>query len=188
MALLRPVPGLVIMQPRNEALMAMMMETARTCGKPVVLRYPRGTSPGMEIPDDPKSLEIGSAEVLEEGAEIQIWALGDMLEIAVEAAEKLRSDGFSVGVTDPRFIKPIDRTLLVRQAAEARVFCTIENGVVTGGFGEGVEMVLREIGFTGRVVKFGWPDEFVTHGKVPELLNKYDITADAVVRAAGKLD
>jgi 1-deoxy-D-xylulose-5-phosphate synthase len=120
-ALLRPVPDLIFMQPKDEPELCHMLKTAFDCGKPAVIRYPRGTGPGHEVPETFETLEIGKAEVLRQGKTVQFWALGDMLPLAESCADQLREKGIEAGVVNPRFIKPLDEALLKQQAAEARV-------------------------------------------------------------------
>jgi 1-deoxy-D-xylulose-5-phosphate synthase len=125
----------------------------------------------MELPDEPAPLPIGRAEVLREGGPVQFWALGDMLGIAERAADLLAAGGVTAGVVDARFVRPLDEDLLRRQAPRTRVIATLENGIVTGGFGSGVGERLAAMGFSGRILTFGWPDAFVPHG-APDLLRR----------------
>ena len=102
--------------------------------------------------------------VLRPGVEVQLWALGTMVADARVLADRLAAEtGFSVGVVNARFAKPIDATLLVRQARSARLIVTLEDGVVTGGFGSGALEILAEHGVRTPVVRLGWPDRFVGH-------------------------
>jgi len=179
LALLRPVPGLVIMQPRNEAELADMLYTAVRLGKPAVIRYPRGTGPGVDVPEERTALPIGKAEVLRAGRDVALWALGDMLGLAEQTAELLAAQDVSVSVVNARFAKPIDAELLREQAGTCRVMATFENGVVTGGFGAGVRDGLREQGLAVPVCVFGWPDRFVPHGNTARLMRDAGLTPEA---------
>ncbi|MBL7076358.1 MAG: 1-deoxy-D-xylulose-5-phosphate synthase [Kiritimatiellae bacterium] len=180
-ALLRPVPGLIIMQPKDEPELCHMLKTAFDSGKPAVIRYPRGAGPGHDMPATCEPLPIGKAEVLREGKTVQFWALGDMLPLAGACADQLREQGIEAGIVNPRFIKPLDKDLLTQQAQEARVIVTIENGVLTGGFRDGVAEALRESGYAGRVLPVGWPDRFVPHGACPKLMESHGLTPAAIV-------
>jgi len=186
MALLRPIPGLVIMQPRDEAELARMLWTACGLGKPAVIRYPRGTGPGVDVPADPPPIEVGRAEVLRDGRDIRIWALGDMLPLAMDVAEQIAAEGITVGVVDARFVKPLDRARLREDAKTARAIVTVENGILTGGFGSGVSAALQAEGYGGKVLRFGWPDEFIPHGAPRLLMEKYGLTSGQI--AASVLD
>ena len=184
--LLRPIPNLVIMQPKDEPELASMLYTAVLMGRPVVIRYPRGCGRGLLADGTPDELPLGKAEVILDGGGtpvVQIWALGDMLSCGERAAEELQKRGIETGVVNVRFIKPLDEALLKEQAATAGVFVTLENGVIAGGLGEGIESVLRKAGFRGEVCRFGWPDEFVPHGSTDALMQEYGLTADAVTAA-----
>ncbi|MBC8010578.1 MAG: 1-deoxy-D-xylulose-5-phosphate synthase, partial [Burkholderiales bacterium] len=164
-AYLRCVPRAVVMAPRDERLLAAMLTTALQHDGPAFIRYPRGSGTGVVCPENPASLPIGTAEVLRPGADILLWALGTMCADALALAEKLATeDGLSVAVVDARFAKPIDRDLLLAQAAEARLIVTLEDGAVTGGFGTGVLETLSEAGVATPVERIGWPDTFVGHG------------------------
>ncbi|MCK5851104.1 MAG: 1-deoxy-D-xylulose-5-phosphate synthase, partial [Kiritimatiellae bacterium] len=190
-ALLRPVPGLVIMQPRDEAELANMLFTATRMRRPVVIRYPRGSSPGVEEPDQFEAMEIGKAEVLrdidaeavaEERSRVWLWALGDMLPLAESAADILVKAGVDAGVVNARFVQPLDEELLARHADGSSAIVTLENGVVKGGFGSGIEEWLSEIGSSCKVIKVGWPDEFIPQGKQDELMQQFGLTAEAVAK------
>jgi 1-deoxy-D-xylulose-5-phosphate synthase len=181
LALLRPVPGLVIMQPRDEAELANMLYTATRLGKPVVIRYPRGTGPGAPVPDRFEALPLGKAEVIRPGREVQIWALGDMIPLAEKVAAGLAEDGIQAGVVNPRFVRPLDGALLAEQSVDAQVMVTIENGIIKGGFGSELREHLAALGYSGRVLKFGWPDAFVPQGKPSQLMERYGLTAPDLV-------
>jgi 1-deoxy-D-xylulose-5-phosphate synthase len=180
-AMLRPIPGLVMMQPKDEPELCHMLKTAFECGTPAVVRYPRGTGPGHDMPETFEALPVGKAEVLREGKAVQFWALGDMLALAEACADQLREQGVEAGIVNPRFIKPLDKELLKQQAQEARVIVTIENGVVTGGFGDGAGEALRETNFSGQILRFGWPDAFVPHGPPAKLMEAHGLTPETIV-------
>jgi 1-deoxy-D-xylulose-5-phosphate synthase len=188
LALLRPAPGLVIMQPSDETELANLLFTATRLAKPAVIRYPRGCGPGAPLPEEYTAIEPGSAQVVEEGERVQIWSLGDMLPLARHTAARLRAAGTSAGVVNARFVRPLDTALLARQADRARVVATVENGIATGGFGSEVEEALVARGFSGRVLRFGWPDGFVPQGTPGVLMERYGLTPAALAdRIAGAL-
>ena len=164
-AYLRCVPHAVIMAPRDEHLLTAMLQTALAYQGPAFIRYPRGASTGRPGPAVPTALPLGTAELLRPGTDVMIWALGTMCADALVLADTLaREDGISVGVVDARFAKPIDRQLLLSQAAEVRLFVTLEDHVVTGGFGTAVLETLSDTERPVPVERLGWPDEFVGHG------------------------
>lgn len=179
-ALLRSVPGLVFMQPRDATMLRDMLWTAVQCDRPVVLRYPRGRCPDGPSSEDFTPLELGKADVLKVGQAVQIWALGDMLPIALDAARVLETRGVSAGVVDPRFICPFDTELLENQASGGTLFVTIENGIAAGGFGSSVREFLGAKGLANEVLCFGWPAEFVPHGSPAVLMERFGLTSEAI--------
>ena len=181
-ALLRPVPDLVMMQPRDEAELANMLYTATRSGRPVVIRYPRGAGPGRTVPRQREEIPIGKAHVVRtthKGEGIWFWALGDTVQTAERAADLLAEKGMTAGVVDARFVRPLDEALLGEQAA-AELIMTLENGILTGGFGAGVEEFLVAQGAGHKLLKFGWPDEFIPHGTPEELMAQFGLTAEAI--------
>ena len=183
LALLSSIPDLIIMQPGDEAELAHMLFTALQQKQPVVIRYPRGSGPGVPVPDRPEPIAIGGSHILLEGRDAQLWALGDMLPLAQQAAELLAADGVSAGVVNARFVRPLDTDRLTEQASETGVFATLENGVASGGFGSRVEESLVDHGFAGRVLRFGWPDRFIPQGPKDVLMNEFGLTPDVVAKA-----
>ena len=179
-ALLRSFPNLVIMQPMDGAELAHMLYSAIHWKRPVVIRYPRGVCPGYVPPEQFELVPLGKARILREGWEVQIWALGDMVPLAMATADRLVTKGFSVGVVNARFVAPLDEDLLRSQAKLARVFVTVENGGASGGFGSGIMEALADDGYPGRIIRAGWPNEFVPHGAPSILQQKYGLTPDAI--------
>ena len=133
---------------------------------PIALRYPRGSGVGVSMAEPLHDLTIGKAEVLRAGKDICLWAIGSMVETALRAAELLAEQGISAGVVNMRFAKPLDRELLLQQAAQYKNLATLEEGILTGGVGSGVLELLNSGGLLPqtRVFRFGLPDEFVSQG------------------------
>ena len=179
-ALFRAVPGLVMMQPKDEPELAGMIAAAAAWKKPAMIRYPRGCGPGNPVPPEPAVIEFGKAEVITKGDAVQIWALGDMLPLAQRAAQKISKAGFKTGVVNPRFIAPLDADLLRQQAARAQCIVTIENAVVNGGFGSAVQEALAGMDFRGKALRFGWPNIFIPHGAREILEEQHGLTEAAV--------
>lgn len=189
---LRPVPGLVHMQPKDEDEFADMLWTmANYDAGPIAIRYPRGNGPGVTPKDKPQLLEIGKAEVVAEGKDVLLVGLGAMFEIAEKAKVVLEQQGLSVGLINPRWIKPLDAEALVGAARQVKVVCTLEDHVLKNGFGSGVMEELSTAGVTTPVVRVGWPDEFVEHGGVPVLREKHGLTVEntvgLVLKALGRV-
>jgi 1-deoxy-D-xylulose-5-phosphate synthase len=179
---LRHVPGLVQMQPKDEDEFADMLWTmANYHDGPIAIRYPRGAGTGVQPKAQPKILEIGKSEVLVHGKQVALFGLGNMCEVALEAAELLKAQGISAAVINPRWIKPMDTATLEFFARGCEVVCTLEDHVLHNGFGCAVMEHLSDQRITTPVVRVGWPDEFIEHGNVPVLREKHGLTAKAAV-------
>ncbi len=179
-AYLRCLPNIVLMAPRDEAMLVNMLHTALLYDDgPIALRYPRGEGTGVELPQRPRAIEIGTGEILRErgasapvGGRVALIGYGSGVGKALEAAEELAKHEIAVTVADARFAKPIDAGLMAQLAAEHDLLVTVEEGVLTGGFGSAVWETLNETGTTiPRILRVGLPDRYVTHGK-PALLHE----------------
>jgi 1-deoxy-D-xylulose-5-phosphate synthase len=171
-AYLRCLPSIVLMAPRDEAMLVHMLHTAlRYDDGPIALRYPRGEGLGVPLPERPSALAIGTGELLREGERVAIIGYGTGVTKGLEAAEILRDGGLHVTVADARFAKPLDAGLLAQLAAEHDLLVTVEEGVLAGGFGSAVWETLSETGAAPRILRVGLPDRYVTHGK-PALLHR----------------
>ncbi|HEY6111488.1 MAG TPA: 1-deoxy-D-xylulose-5-phosphate synthase [Chthoniobacterales bacterium] len=179
---LRHIPNWVHMQPKDEdEFVDMLWTMAHYNSGPIAVRYPRGSGPGVQIKPEPRLLEIGKAEVVQHGRDVAIFGLGNMFEVAQEAATKLQERGVSVALINPRWIKPMDTGTLEFFARSVEVVATIEDHVLHNGFGCAVMEHLYSAGIHTPVARVGWPDEFIEHGAVPILRKKHGITADALV-------
>ena len=184
-AFLRAVPGLAQMQPKDEEEFADMLWTmVNYHDGPIAIRYPRGAGTGAAAKKTPQLLEIGKSEVLRHGSRAAIFALGNMCELAIEAASTLERQGISTAVINARWIKPLDAATVEFFARGSEVVCTMEDHVLANGFGCAVMEQLAEQSIVTPVVRVGWPDQFIEHGSVPVLRAKHGITAAA---AAGKI-
>jgi 1-deoxy-D-xylulose-5-phosphate synthase len=181
---LRCVPNAIVMQPKDEDELTDMLHTSLQLTSPTFIRYPRGAGTGVKIKAQPAALPIGHAEVLREGSNIMIWALGPMVQEAAKVADRLAAEeGLSVGVVNARFVKPLDRTLLLSQAACIPLIVTLEDNVIAGGFGSAVLEALQEGDCQTAVERIGWPDKFVEHGSSVEILRaNYGLGTDDIVR------
>jgi 1-deoxy-D-xylulose-5-phosphate synthase len=166
---LRGIPNIVHMDPTNEDELADMLYTAMLHEGPSAVRYPRGAGPGGAVKAHPVAVPLGKAQVVREGEGIAIWGLGTLLPMAVELANKLEEQGFPAAVINPRFVKPLDREMLAEYAKKVTVMVTFEDAVLMGGFGSAVLEALNEMDLDVPVVRIGWPDHFVEHGKVDQL-------------------
>ncbi len=164
---LRMIPGMTVMAPADENELQHMLRTAIELGAPVSIRYPRGAGVGVGIDAEPKALPVGKGVRLKDGGDVTLLAIGNRVHPALEAAQILEDMGYSVGVVNMRFVKPLDVELLKECAAKTPRLVTIEDNVLQGGFGSAVLEALTP----GRaeVLRLGIPDQFVEHG-APHLL------------------
>jgi 1-deoxy-D-xylulose-5-phosphate synthase len=180
-AYLRCLPNIVLMSPRNEAMLVHMLHTAlRYDGGPVGLRYPRGAGAGVQLPKTPRALEIGTGEILREGDRVALLGYGSGVGKALAAAELLAERGIEATVADARFAKPIDAGLAAQLAAEHELLVTVEEGVLAGGFGSAVWETLSDAGIAPRILRVGLPDRFVTHGAPALLHEEVGFTAERI--------
>ncbi len=174
-AYLRCLPNIVLMAPRDEAMLVHMLHTAIAYeAGPTAIRYPRGEAVGVPLPSVPEVLPIGVGEILRSSADARVALLGYGTGVgkALGAAELLADDGIGATVADARFAKPIDSGLVAQLAAEHELLVTIEEGVLAGGFGSAVWETLNEAGGPStRIIRVGLPDRYVTHG-APALLHE----------------
>jgi 1-deoxy-D-xylulose-5-phosphate synthase len=176
---LRGIPEIVLMAPKDEDELADMMKTAVGLDGPSAIRYPRGVVAGVERKSAPQAIPVGKAEVLQDGSDVAILGLGPMTALARELAQRLEREGYSAAVINPRFVKPLDVDLIRSYAGRVAAFVTLEDHVKMGGFGSAVTEALEDIGSQVPVVRIGWPDQFIEHGKVDALRAKYGLTVDA---------
>ena len=178
---LRGVPGLIHMDPKDEDELQDMMYTALHHDGPSAIRYPRGTGPGTALKAEPEALEIGRAEVLRDGSDVAIFSLGNMLPEAEKLARKLEAEGHSAAIINARFAKPVDAACITGYARRCELLVTMEDHVLAGGFGSAVLEALNEAELTTPVIRVGWPDQFIEHGKVENLRVRYGLTAEAAL-------
>jgi 1-deoxy-D-xylulose-5-phosphate synthase len=178
---LRGIPNIIHMVPKDEDELADMMFTALQQPGPTAVRYPRGTGPGATVKAHPVALPIGKAEVISDGDEVAIFGLGALLPLAQQLSVELRQQGFSAAVINPRFVKPLDRDVLAEYARRVGVIVTLEDHVLMGGFGSAVLEALSEMQMEVPVVRIGWPDRFIEHGKVDQLRAKYGISVEGAM-------
>src|SRR3954449_194823 len=181
---MRCLPHMVLMAPRDEAMLGDMLHTALLHDDgPVALRYPRGEAEGVPMPSKPKAIEIGKGEVLREGERVAFLGYGYGVPLALGAAEKLFDEhGIDATVADARFAKPLDVSLVRELVAEHDVVVTVEENVLAGGFGAGVAEALVDADIAGeaRLLRFGLPDRYVTPGKPALLREEVGLTPAAI--------
>ena len=187
-AYLRSIPNMTIMAPKDENELRHMLKTALSFNGPISVRYPRGSGVGVGITEPMQELPIGKAEVLREGKELCFWAIGSMVQSAVQAADKLKEQGIDAGVVNMRFAKPLDKDLLIEHAKRYGKIVTLEEGVLAGGVGSEVLEILDDAGLLQQcaVLRLGIPDEFVTHGDKKLLFRDLGLDTDAIVQKAAE--
>ena len=178
---LRAIPDMVLMAPKDEDELADMMKTAIDLDQPSAIRYPRGTVSGVKRKAEPAAIPVGKAEVLKDGVDVAILGLGPLITMAKELATRLEAEGFSAAIINPRFVKPLDREMLAGYAGRVAAFVTFEDHVRAGGFGSAVAEALEEIGTTAQIIRIGWPDQFIEHGKVDQLRARHGLSVEAAL-------
>ncbi len=184
-AYMRPLPNIVVMAPRDEAMLVHMLHTAIAHDGPAALRYPRGAAEGVALPHKAEEIPIGTGELLESGERVALLGYGYGVTVARDAAEILAGHDLEPTVADGRFAKPIDTELLERLALGHDLIVTIEEGMLPGGFGSAVLEHLEDA-FSdrpeerARLLRIGLPDRFVTHGKPALLREEVGLTGPAV--------
>ena len=180
-AYLRTVPNMIVMAPKDENELQHMIYTAIETPHPTAVRYPRGNGIGVKLDDQFRLIELGKAEILQDGRDCAILALGTMVHPSLKAAEKLAADGISASVVNARFVKPLDEELITCLASEKSFLITVEEAALMGGFGSAVMELLESGNLQGcHLLRIGVPDRLIPHGS-PNLLHaKYGIDADGI--------
>ena len=188
LAYLRHIPNMSLMAPRDEAELVRMLRTSVYAGRPAAIRYPRGTAAGVPIPADPEPVPWGRGELLADGKDILILAIGATVATSLFAAEELRKRGISAAVVDARFVKPMDASLIVPLVQRVGRVLTVEENVLAGGFGSAVLEMLEEHDVRPQGFhRIGVRDTFVEHGSQAELREAYGLSDDSVIAEAARL-
>ncbi len=180
LAYLRILPGLTVMAPANEDELRHMLYTATRTNGPVAIRFPRGMGLGVPMDSPPREIPLGKGEVLRQGHDVTLVALGSMVQPALQAAAALERKGISSTVVNARFVKPMDVNLL-RSVCEGRPVVSIEEGCLPGGFGSAVMEALQEEGILAAgVLRLGVPDRIIPHGDPRILLAGCQLDAEGI--------
>ncbi len=183
MAYLRIFPNMICMAPKDENELRHMVKTAFETGHPTSVRYPRGNGAGVPMDAELRSLPIGKGEVLREGEDATIIAIGNEVRPAMEAAETLARESIHVTVINARFIKPLDDELIEKYCKPYSAVITVEEGSLAGGFGAAVMERCESLGIRDvRFHRIGIPDEYVHHGTQDVLRAQYDLHAEGIAR------
>jgi len=184
---LRHLPGITLMAPKDENELQHMLKTAIYSGSPMALRYPRGTGYGVEIDKDISTLEIGKGEILLDGSDLYIIAIGSTVYPALQAAELLKMNGISAGVVNARFVKPLDAHLIISVANKTGKIITVEENLLQGGFGSAILELLSDNKLQDiKIKRLGIPDSYVEQGSQAQLRKDLAIDAEGIAIAADK--
>lgn len=165
------IPNMTVLAPADKGELEAMMDYAMTLDGPVSIRYPRGNAPDLDLGGD-----MDRSFVVNKGADVEIWSAGNMLETALNAAELLREKGIDAGVINTRILKPLDIEAIEESAARTKLIVTLEDNVISGGFGQAVAVELKNTD----ILNLGWPDEFIEHGTSQELYEKYGLDPQSI--------
>jgi len=182
------VPNMVVMAPKDENELQHMIKTALSYEGPASVRYPRGSALGTQMDLFPKRLPIGQGELLREGSDIALMAVGVTVMPALQAAERLAEEGISAAVVNARFVKPLDHVLIAEVAKKIKCLMTVEEGCRMGGFGSAVLESLADQGiFSIPTRVLGLPDKYIEQGPQDLLRVQYLLTADGIYDEAKAL-
>ena len=179
---LRSIPNMIVAAPRDIRDLKKLMALSQNVQMPMAIRYPKegdDMGPGIQTQRD---FGIGDWELLSSGQDVMIFAVGRMVQLAMQASIELMGKHISAGVVDARFIKPMDREMLIRQASQAKLVVTIEENVLAGGFGEGVMEILSQEALNIPILTMGIPDRFVTHASIDQQLEACGLSSLQIAR------
>ena len=182
LSFLRTIPHLVIAAPADENELGHMLKTGFACGKPFVLRYPRGSGFGVKVDKELKEIPLGKGVWLKKGKDLTIVAIGNRVHPALETAALLREKGIDAGVINARFVKPLDTALIDEALKKSPRLVTVEDNALCGGFGSAVAEYLTAQSQPFELLRLGLPDEFVEHGKVNLLQEQLGLSAEKMAK------
>lgn len=180
---LRHIPNMTLMAPKDENELQHMLKTAIDFNGPIALRYPRGNGYGVPLDQDLKPLPIGKAELLREGADGVLVALGSMVYPALDAAADLASEGLELSVVNARFVKPLDAELLLQLVKRFGRLVILEENALQGGFGTAVLELLEEQGIQAQVLRIGYPDQYIEQGEQHELRAMHGLDKEGIAKS-----
>lgn len=186
-AYLRHIPNIVIMAPKDENELQHMLYTAINHNSPIAIRYPRGEAMGVSLDSDLKKIEIGKGEIIVDGDDIAIIAIGNAVYPSLEAAARLRDEGISTTVVNARFAKPLDKELIIDIAGRVKGIITVEEHSLEGGFGSAVMELLSEEDIKIKIKRLGLPDKFIEHGAQNILRQKYGLDSDGIYQSVKEI-
>ena len=179
---LRMIPGMVIMAPKDENELRNMLYTAVNIkGRPVAIRYPRGNALGVPLSENLEQYEIGNAEIVEDGTDVAVLAVGSMVDYAIKALNKLQEHGIAAKLVNMRFVKPLDTDLLDELTKTHKKIVVLEENTLVGGFSSAIAEYFIDKNYKNDILRVGLPDGFVDHGTQQELHKLLDIDPDGIV-------
>ena len=182
------IPQIVVAAPKDENELQHLLYTAIKAKRPMAVRYPRSRGLGVPMDNTLREIPIGQGEVIRNGDDVAIIALGYGVAPSLEAANRLALQGIEATVVNARFAKPLDKELIIKLASRIKKIVTVEENVLSGGFGSSVARLLQESGRNDVVIKsIGLPDEFIEHGTQAILRAKYGLDADGITRQVKKM-
>ncbi|MFZ2633697.1 MAG: 1-deoxy-D-xylulose-5-phosphate synthase [Desulfosalsimonadaceae bacterium] len=185
---LRSLPNMTVMAPKDENELRRMMVTAINHPGPIAFRYPRGCGLGVALDKSIEPLEIGKGELLADGRDVLILAIGSTVADALEARRMLLVQGIDAGVVNCRFVKPLDAELICGLAEKNPNIITVEENILQGGFGSAVLEALSDHNIQNvRVKRLGVDDRFVEHGPIRTLRTRYGLDADGIAATASAM-
>lgn len=188
LSFLRHFPEMTVMAPKDENELQHMLKTAVYSNRPISLRYPRGAGYGVTMDQNPVALEIGKGEILAEGDDLAIIAIGSTVYPALDAAKLLAERGINATVVNARFVKPLDHDLILKVARRTGVLVTVEENALAGGFGSAILELLETEGLSGiKVKRVGIPDYYIEHGSQSQLRKDLSLDAHGIAATAGAL-
>lgn len=182
LSFLNTIPNMNIMAPKNFEELELMLEFATNQKYPVAIRYPRGTESKYKFKKS-KKIEFGKSEVLKEGNDLTIVAIGKMVSKAMEVSDRLENEGINVEVINARFSKPLDMKTIEKSFSKTKKLITIEDNNITGGFGQSIKANIINKGI---IINLGYPDEFIKHGTVEEIEQKYNLDSESIYKIIKK--
>ena len=174
------IPNFNIMAPKDFNELEAMLEFAIDLKKPVMIRYPRGGE--SKSFENMEKITLGKPEVLKEGKDIAIIAIGKMVSRAVEVGEELSKQGVEATIINARFLKPLDKEYILKYIKDKKTVVTIEDGSIIGGLGSKVEELIFENGLNINLEKIAYPDEFIKHGSTPEIEKEFKLSAEEIAK------
>lgn len=177
---LNHIPNMTIMAPKDKSEFIDMINFCAEYNGPIALRYPRGSCNDFFNTFQQKSIELGKGEIISEGKDIAIIAIGKMVEHGYKVIEKLKDEKLSITLVNARFVKPLDEELISDISKNHSIIVTMEDNAKIGGFGSNINDLLIRLRYKGEIINIGFPDQFIEHGSIDELLKQYEMDVDSI--------